>query len=296
MGSSLTNSESQPEQWFKTPGAFVLNHLRSIRTLGELKVLTALRHFTNSETSLAWPSITKLAEVCGLSRGNVSRAVRSLIKAKLIERVAPGSRAGESTRYRVTDASGSGATQCNGVASWAQLPSVPGATDVASRAHQRSVPGAAQSEEYQTTDQKNDQTRGASDLFDSGSDAEPKPKKKPSGDHQELVAYYCRVWEDLYGDKCQFVGKRDGKHIADVLKAAGLDLQKAIGAVDLYFANRDEFLADKKHALRFLASDFNRYNPRARAIAPAQKGSNGQPKHRGTPDAKPPEFAVTLAG
>ena len=187
------------DSWFRTPSCFVTDHLRHIRTAGELKVLTALRHYTNSETQLAWPSITTLAEVCGMDRSSVSRAIARLVEAGFLARISSGKATGDSTRYRVTSplatgkiagekvaggtrqGSGSSATP---VAGQTRHPSGSDAAGVAGGTHQPSGWDAAQSDEYQTTDQKNDHCAASA------------PQTPPNA---ELLAFEClgipRSWK-----------------------------------------------------------------------------------------------------
>lgn len=95
----LSELPCEDKGWFQVPNAFVDRQLAEVRSHGELSVLLALTRFADKD-GIAWPSLSYLAKATGLNRSSVTRSIKSLITASLVERTAPGDRV-RSTRYRV---------------------------------------------------------------------------------------------------------------------------------------------------------------------------------------------------
>lgn len=114
--------------------------LASVKTLGELKVWLVLKRY--EKNGVAWPSLGTIALKAGMSRGNVSRAIKSLNASGLVSKVTSGRGRYRSSRYTIAN-SVPGATLklayvvpgAAPIAAYAQLQCRPGRNS-------NSVPGA----------------------------------------------------------------------------------------------------------------------------------------------------------
>ena len=70
----------------------------SSQRLGAHHVLLVIAHHVNNDTGYAWPSIRRIARICGMHHGTVARLIRALEQAGELER---DLRPGKTTRYRL---------------------------------------------------------------------------------------------------------------------------------------------------------------------------------------------------
>ena len=141
--------------WFKVSNSLVDARLRQLSG-SELKVAVALCRFSD-KTGRCWPSITKLSQLTGCSRGTVSRAIRNLISAGDLCRDVPGT-ISQTTRYRLTDSLDT--TSCAGAATLA----APEALDsCAGAAQPRPIHKPKTTESPKQADPKPDGGNGLSD-------------------------------------------------------------------------------------------------------------------------------------
>jgi hypothetical protein len=69
--------------WFRIENAIVDEYLRRV-TPSAFVVYAVLRRFADVETGQCWPTITKLAELAGMSRRNVQMILAKLTQAGFI--------------------------------------------------------------------------------------------------------------------------------------------------------------------------------------------------------------------
>lgn len=104
---------------------------------------------------------------------------------------------------------------------------------------------------------------------------EPKvsrPKKKPTGEHHELIDHWGQAWERRYGKPFPFAAApgRNGKHIQALLETLGFS--DAASAMDRYLACDDGFL--NGHPLGMLISQLSKFVVEA-PIDPDDVGPDG---------------------
>jgi hypothetical protein len=99
-----------------------------------------------------------------------------------------------------------------------------------------------------------------------GDDEKPEQKsakettaKKPSGPHQEAIAFFCDSWQAKYGAKYLFNDGKDAKHVADILKHLEGNLDRFREVVTKYLASADPFHVEACHGLGLLRSQLNRF-------------------------------------
>jgi hypothetical protein len=87
--------------------------------------------------------------------------------------------------------------------------------------------------------------------------ADVKPRKKPTGEHHELIDHWCQAWERRYGRQFPFQAQagRNAKTIKTLLDSLGFT--EATAAMDRYLACDDGFL--NGHPLGMLLSQLSKF-------------------------------------
>lgn len=101
---------------------------------------------------------------------------------------------------------------------------------------------------------------------------EPKSRKKPTGEHHELIDHWCQAWERRYGKPFPFQAQagRNAKHIQALLVSIGFT--ESAAAMDRYLECEDGFL--NGHPLGMLVSQLSKFVVEP-AVDPDEVGPDG---------------------
>jgi hypothetical protein len=83
-------------------------------------------------------------------------------------------------------------------------------------------------------------------------------RKPPTGDHAELITYFCERWKTIHPGKYDFKSGQDGAHIKAILTLAASP-EMARWMVDEYLACDELFIKDKAHTLAMMRTNLNRW-------------------------------------
>jgi hypothetical protein len=84
-------------------------------------------------------------------------------------------------------------------------------------------------------------------------------RKPPSGEHHEFVRIFCERWQKKYGVSYAFVEGKDGQHVKWILGQCNRNLSESTRVIDAFFADSG-WVAEKRHSLGILKSNFNEYH------------------------------------
>lgn len=101
----------------------------------------------------------------------------------------------------------------------------------------------------------------------------PPARQPATGPHHEFIRHFCDRWQEKYGDTYAFLAGKDGRHVQWILHVLVGNLEKAKEIVDRYLADEDPFIADKKHPLGLLVSNFNKHKVGS-GSGPARNGAS----------------------
>lgn len=84
-------------------------------------------------------------------------------------------------------------------------------------------------------------------------------KRKTRGDVRELGQAFRERWQRVYPDGAWIVDEHL-EALAVILDKAGGDTQRAIDAIDRYLADRDNWLVQNHHPIKYLRKNFTKYS------------------------------------
>ncbi len=102
-------------------------------------------------------------------------------------------------------------------------------------------------------------------------------RKEPTGPHHAFIRHFCTRWQAKYGVPYAFNAGKDGQHVQKILTWVIGEIDEAMKVADRFLDDADPFVADKKHPLGLLVSNFNKYRVGSLFTTPAKESHERKP-------------------